>query len=70
MLPLRCSVAPYANSFSGFGIIPNPQKQWLWTITVILMRKAPTPTVGNARQPVRRPKDLYRKRAGLLRPKA
>ena len=49
-------------------VIPNPQKQYLWTITVIL-RKAPTRTVGDARQPVRRPKDLYRKRAGFLTPK-
>lgn len=31
-------------------IIPDPQKQWLWAIAVIL-RKAPPRACGNARQP-------------------
>jgi hypothetical protein len=50
-------------------LIPAPQKQPLWTTPVIL-RKAPTPNHRDARQPVRRPKDLYRKRAAASRAEA
>jgi hypothetical protein len=77
--PLFLRVRPYAHtesgkttsdtkSFPGCGMIPDPQKDCVRKIAVIL-KEAPRKNRLSAPEPWRRLKNLYREREGSLAPK-